>query len=210
MKTFKEYLSLTEEWQKAVLRKFGSVKPGYWHSDQKRFISDLKHADNKDTGFTHDRLVGINATVEVKGEVVAGKRDKPLEEGRKEETPLTGPHTHQQIKELVGKTRYDSMIKHPFYKSHVVGGGNSDVAFRHRITHLGDHEVTAYGFNPMFDKNDAGKIEPKKMVRFDTYKHRVTNAHLFLNKGRHKSADPKVDGHIDWNWAKSHRTDEDQ
>jgi hypothetical protein len=63
-----------ESWQRASMRKHGSVKPGYWHPEQKRFIQDMTNADKPETGWTHDRLVGINAEVEVGGKTVAGKR----------------------------------------------------------------------------------------------------------------------------------------
>ena len=68
MKSFKEYLS--EQWQRAVMRKHGSVKPGFWHPVEKRFVQDKESKG----GFDHDRLVSINAEVEVQGKVVAGKR----------------------------------------------------------------------------------------------------------------------------------------
>lgn len=72
MISFKEYL--TEDWERAVMRKNGSVRPGFWHKNEKRFVSDKTSSG----GFDHDRLVSINAEVEVNGKVVAGKR-KPIE-----------------------------------------------------------------------------------------------------------------------------------
>ena len=72
MISFKEYIA--ENWQRAVLRKHGSVKPGHWNG--KRFISDLKHADNETAGFDHERCKSINAQVEVNGKVVAGGMKK--------------------------------------------------------------------------------------------------------------------------------------
>jgi hypothetical protein len=59
-----------EEWQRAIMHKHGSVKPGYWHSVEKRFVSNKESKG----GFDHARLVSINAEVEVNGKVVAGKR----------------------------------------------------------------------------------------------------------------------------------------
>jgi hypothetical protein len=68
MISFKEYLS--EVCLRAVMRRHGSVKPGHWHSTEKRFVSDKESKG----GFDHDRLVSINAEVEVNGKIVAGKR----------------------------------------------------------------------------------------------------------------------------------------
>lgn len=205
MISFKQFISESDGWTKAVLRKPGSVKPGFWHDTHKKFVSDLSKTDVK--GFDHERCKSINAQVEVGGKVVAGGIEKPLDEGTKTETEMSSPIKHEDLVKIIGKTRHTAMLKHPFYKDHVASGSTHQV-FRHRINHLGDHEITAYGVNIHTDKNKDGKFEPKRMVRFDTYKNKVTNAHLFKRMGVHQSSDPKLNGQPMWEWIKSHKNEE--
>lgn len=78
MITFKEFLA--EDWQRAKLRKHGSVKPGHWNGQ--KFVTDLANKDKP--GFDHERCKSINAQIEVNGKVVAGglRVDESITEGR--------------------------------------------------------------------------------------------------------------------------------
>ncbi len=76
----KEDVQIDEEgdWKRAIMRRSSSVTRGHWHPAQKRFISDMKYADNKEAGFDHKRLKSINATVEVDGKTM--KEEVELDE----------------------------------------------------------------------------------------------------------------------------------
>lgn len=73
-----KYRAMQEDWQRAVLRKHGSVKPGHWNGQ--KFVIDLTKQDA--VGFDHKRCKSINAQVEVNGKVVAGGLKK-LDEANK-------------------------------------------------------------------------------------------------------------------------------
>jgi ribosomal protein L20 len=95
MISFKDYM---EEWQRASLRKTGSVKLGHWNG--KKFISDLSNQNVP--GFDHERCKSINAQVEVNGKVVAGGIEKRIEEEVMTEASKWGRHDYEWDQEKMG------------------------------------------------------------------------------------------------------------
>lgn len=147
MISFKEYIS--ENWQRAVLRRHGSVKPGHWNG--KRFISDMKHADNETAGFDHERCKSINAQVEVNGKVVAGGMKK-IEENQQyfdtsvkesADLPVTthkDPHEGADIGEYTETFPGSPLSAQKFAKHVISKGGKARIGKRgqtHYVYHKG-------------------------------------------------------------------------
>jgi hypothetical protein len=108
----------------------------------------------------------------------------------------------QELVKRIGQTRLKAMQGHKYWKNYI--HGHTDHAFKHRTVWGGDHEVEVYGIHRDHDKVEQdGKVgyKPKTFVRFQFYKHRVTNAHLFRRRSEDQGGD--------WGWAHSHKKDEE-
>lgn len=102
----------------------------------------------------------------------------------------------KELQLKIGKARINAMVKHPWFKDQIAHF--TDRAYLHRINHLGDHEVEVYPYFASLHTTDAGKIRPDKFLRFQFYKTKVTNVHLF----RREATPDAV-----WHWVKSELED---
>jgi hypothetical protein len=88
-----------------------------------------------------------------------------------------------------------AMYKHPWMQKYA-HPGVYDHAFKHSVSRLGDHEVEVYPHTSS-DRDATGVTRPKRFIRFQFYKNKVVDAHLFSRK----------EGDKDYHYMMSHKDD---
>ena len=92
----------------------------------------------------------------------------------------TSPMTGKQLEGAIGKRALRSMLSHPYWKDRMAH--YSDHIFTHTKTPAGDHEVDSYPYEKHMVKN--GRLHSPHFVRFQFNKHKVDNAHLFVQRAK--------------------------